>query len=103
MEVLIADDGLTIRKLLKTYLTNWGYDVVSVSDGNEAWKELQNPDAPRLVILDWLMPGMDGVDVCRKERQLQQGNLFYIITFTSLENKKELVTALGRRSGESLL
>jgi DNA-binding response OmpR family regulator len=94
MEVLIADDGLTIRRLLETYLTKWGYQVVSVSDGNEAWKELQNPDAPRLVILDWLMPGMDGVDVCRKVRQLAHGNLFYIIIFTSLEDKKDLVTAL---------
>jgi DNA-binding response OmpR family regulator len=94
MEVLIADDGLTIRRLLETYLTSWGYDVVSVPDGNDAWKELQNPDAPRLVILDWLMPGMDGVDVCRKVRQLAHGNLFYIIIFTSLEDKKDLVTAL---------
>ena len=78
MEVLIADGGLTIRKLLEAYLTEWGYDVVSVSDGNQAWKELKNPDAPRLVILDWLMPGMDGVEVCRNVRQLKHGNLLYL-------------------------
>ncbi|MCK5784520.1 MAG: response regulator transcription factor [Desulfobacterales bacterium] len=94
MRILIADDGLTIRRLLETYLTHWGYDVVPVSDGNEAWEVLKNPDAPRLVILDWLMPGMDGVDVCRKARQLKHGKLFYIIIFTSLEDKKDLVTAL---------
>ncbi len=94
MKVLIADDGLTIRRLLETYLTNWGYEVVSVSDGNKAWEVLKNPDAPRLVILDWLMPGMDGVDVCRKVRALEHGKLFYIIIFTSLEGKKDLVTAL---------
>lgn len=103
MEVLIADDGLTIRRLLETYLTNWGYDVVSVSDGNEAWKELQNPDAPRLVILDWLMPGMDGVDVCRKARELPHGNLFYIIIFTSLEDKKDLVTALDAGADDFII
>jgi len=94
MKILIADDGLTIRRLLETYLKNWGYDVVSVSDGNEAWEALQRRDAPRLVILDWLMPGMDGIEVCRKARQLEHGNLFYIIIFTSLEEKKDLVTAL---------
>jgi len=94
MEVLIADDGLTIRRLLETLLTNWGYDVVSVSDGNAAWEELKNPDAPRLVILDWLMPGMDVVEICRNIRQLEHGKLLYIIIFTSLEDKKDLVTAL---------
>ncbi|MDA3894952.1 MAG: response regulator transcription factor [Desulfobacteraceae bacterium] len=103
MEVLIADDGLTIRRLLETYLTKWGYDVVSVSDGNAAWKELQNPDAPRLVILDWLMPGMDGVDVCRKVRQLEHGNLLYIIIFTSLEDKKDIVTALDAGADDFII
>ncbi len=103
MRVLIADDGLTIRKLLETYLTHWGYDVVPVSDGRQAWEVLKNPDAPRLVILDWLMPGMDGVDVCRKVRQLKYGNLFYIIVFTSLEDKKDLVTALDAGADDFII
>jgi phosphoserine phosphatase RsbU/P len=103
MEVLIADDGLTIRKLLETHLTNWGYDVVSVSDGNEAWEELKNPDAPRLVILDWLMPGMDGVEVCRNVRKLDHGKLLYIIIFTSLEDKKDLVTALDAGADDFII
>ena len=103
MEVLIADDGLTIRRLLETYLTKWGYDVVSVPDGNAAWEELKNPDAPRLVILDWLMPGMDGVEVCRKVRRLKHGNLFYIIIFTSLEDKKDLVTALDAGADDFII
>jgi sigma-B regulation protein RsbU (phosphoserine phosphatase) len=103
MRVLIADDGLTIRRLLETYLTNWGYDVVSVSDGTEAWEALKNPDAPRLVILDWLMPGMDGVDVCRKARALPHGKLFYIIIFTSLEDKKDLVIALDAGADDFII
>ena len=103
MRVLIADDGLTIRRLLETYLTNWGYDVVSVSDGKEAWAELQNPDAPRLVILDWLMPGLDGVEVCRKVRQLEHGKLLYIIIFSSLEDKKDLVTALDAGADDFII
>ncbi len=103
MRVLIADDGLTIRRLLETYLTNWGYDVVPVSDGKEAWEVLKNLDAPRLVILDWLMPKMDGVDVCRKVRELAHGNLFYIIIFTSLEDKKDLVTALDAGADDFII
>lgn len=103
MEVLIADDGLTIRRLLETYLKKWGYDVVSVSDGNQAWEELKNPDAPRLVILDWLMPGLDGVEVCRKARQLPHGKLFYIIIFTSLEDKKNLVAALDAGADDFII
>ncbi len=103
MRVLIADDGLTIRRLLETYLKNWGYEVVTASDGNEAWELLKTPDAPRLVILDWLMPGMDGVDVCRKVRDLPHGNLFYIIIFTSLEDKKDLVTALDAGADDFII
>ena len=94
MKVLIADDGLTIRKLLEAYLSKWGYEIVSASDGNEAWRLLQQPDAPGLVILDWLMPGMSGVEICRKVRQLKHGKLFHIIILTSLESKGNLITAL---------
>lgn len=94
MRVLVADDGRTIRKLLETYLVSWGYEVTMASDGREAWGILQRPDSPRLVILDWLMPGYDGVELCRKVRGLKHGNLLYIIIFTSLENKEDLVTAL---------
>jgi len=94
MKVLIADDGLTIRRLLETYLTQWGYEVVTAADGNQAWELLKQPDTPRLVILDWLMPGMDGIDVCRRVRQLEHGKLLHIIMFTSLEAKENIITAL---------
>lgn len=103
MRVLIADDGLTIRRLLETYLTQWGYDVVPVSNGTEAWEALQDPAAPRLVILDWLMPGFDGVEVCRMARMLEHGKLFYIIIFTSLEDKKDLVTALDAGADDFII
>ncbi len=94
MKILIADDGLTIRRLLETYLTQWGYDVVIASDGNKAWELLKQPDTPRLVILDWLMPGMDGIEVCRRVRKLEHGKLLHIIIFTSLDSQKNIITAL---------
>lgn len=95
MKILIADDGLTIRRLLESYLTQWGYDVVSVSDGDQAWELLKLPDTPRLVILDWLMPGLDGIEVCRKVRRLEHGKLLHIIFFTSLSAKGNSIIALN--------
>ena len=91
MKVLIADDDLAIRRLLETYLTKWGYEVVSAPDGNEAWKLLQAPDAPNLLILDWEMPRMDGVELCRRIRQLEKGKLIHIILLTSRGEKEDLV------------
>lgn len=103
MRVLVADDGLTIRKLLETYLVRWGYDVIMASDGQEAWEILQRQDSPRLAILDWLMPGYDGVELCRKVRELKHGDLLYIIIFTSLENKADLVTALDAGADDFII
>lgn len=91
MKILIADDDPAIRRLLETYLTKWGYEVVSAPDGNEAWKQLQAPDAPNLVILDWEMPGMDGVEICRRIRQLNKGKLIHIILLTARGAKEDLV------------
>jgi len=94
MKILIADDSLTIRKLLESYLTDWGYEITSAANGSEAWNLLQQPDAPLLVILDWLMPGIDGIEVCRRVRQLENGKLFHIIILTSLDAKGNLIAAL---------
>ena len=97
MEVLIAEDDLTSRMVLEATLRQWGYDVVSVCDGNEAWKALRAEDAPRLAILDWVMPGMDGDEVCRKARTVALPNPTYIILLTSLGSREDIVA--GLRSG----
>ena len=60
MRILIAEDDLTARTILIGLLKKWGYELIVVVDGPTAWKVLQQPDAPLLVILDWMMPGMDG-------------------------------------------
>ena len=65
MKVLIAEDNPIWRQMLKQNVSNWGYEPVVAEDGKEAWKILQRPDAPRLAVLDWQMPHMDGIDVCR--------------------------------------
>ncbi len=92
MKVLIADDDAATLRLLGNYLKSWGYDVVSVSGGVEAWEILQQPDAPRLVILDWMMPDLNGIDICRRVRQMEGGNLIHIIILTAREAKEDVIT-----------
>ena len=72
MRILVAEDNLVFQWGLRSMLTQWGYDVVVVSDGEEAWQQLQDDEGPRLAILDWLMPGMDGIEVCRRVRASNQ-------------------------------
>ena len=94
MRVLIAEDDVTSRLLLKRVLENWGYEVAVTKNGAEALQALQAEDAPRLAILDWMMPGMDGVDVCRRVRARETLQPPYIILLTALEGKKGVVTGL---------
>jgi diguanylate cyclase (GGDEF)-like protein len=94
MRILIAEDDVTSRLLLKRVLENWGYEVIVTKDGAEAWEALQAADAPRLAILDWMMPGMDGVDVCRRVRTRDTLQPPYIILLTALGDKESVVTGL---------
>ena len=94
MRILIAEDDITSRALLKYMLTKWGYEVFVTKDGNEAWEALHAEDAPRFAILDWMMPGLDGVEVCRKVRQLDVSNPTYIILLTSRTSKKDIIAGL---------
>ena len=69
MKILIADDEPVSRRMLQVLLTKWGYEVVSVADGKAASEQLRAPEAPRIALLDWMMPGQNGVDVCREMRR----------------------------------
>ena len=92
MRVLIAEDDSTSRRVLEAVLKKWGYEVLSVADGEAAWEALRRDDAPRLAILDWMMPGMDGVEVCRKVRRLGTPAPTYIILLTALDGRENLVS-----------
>ena len=94
MRILIAEDDVTSRLLLTRVLANWGYDVTATRDGAEAWEALQAQDAPRLMILDWMMPGMDGVEVCRRVRARETLQPPYIILLTALGDKDRVVAGL---------
>jgi diguanylate cyclase (GGDEF)-like protein len=92
--VLVAEDDRVFRKLLETWLERWGYKVKVVEDGAAAWRELQYEHHPRLLLLDWMMPGIDGVEICRRIRALQHELYSYILVVTSKQDKQDAITAL---------
>ena len=94
VQVLIADDDLTSRSLLRQVLARWGYDVVVAADGAEAWERLRRDGAPRLAILDWMMPGLDGVEICRRVRLLDTSSPPYLILLTARGGKGDIVAGL---------
>lgn len=94
MRVLIAEDDPISRRLLEATLSRWGYQVIACPDGTTAWQALQQPDAPSLAILDWMMPGMDGVLVCQEIRKRAREPYTYLILLTAKHEKSDIITGL---------
>jgi DNA-binding response OmpR family regulator len=94
MRILIAEDDSVSRRLLHAALAKWGYEIMVACDGNEAWKALHQPDPPSLLILDWLMPGMDGLEICRQARALPTVRSAYIILLTGRTTKEDIIQGL---------
>jgi len=94
MKILIAEDDLTSRRILEAILAKWNYEVITTGDGLEAWQALQTENAPPIAIIDWMMPGMDGVDFCRKLRQAQTLTPTYVILLTSKRQQGDVVAGL---------
>jgi len=94
MRILIADDNPFYLCALGGTLKEWGYEVVTARDGKVAWEVLQEENAPKLAILDWMMPNLDGLEVCRRVRTLQRPEPTYVIILTSKDSKGNIVTAL---------
>ena len=93
MKILIAEDDPVSRCFLEVTLVKWGYEVIVACDGNQAWQALQS-DPPSIAILDWMMPGIDGAEVCRRIRAAQSPTPLYIIMLTAKTDKKDLVEGL---------
>lgn len=94
MKVLIAEDEFTSRAMLQAALSKMGYVCIAAEDGREAWDLLQHPDAPQLVILDWMMPEINGLDLCRKLRGQERDAPLYIIILTSKAERGDIVRGL---------
>ncbi len=95
MRILIADDSNVSRHLLESIVRKWGYEVVTTADGSQAWEELQKPDAPRLAVLDWMMPGMTGPEVCRLVREKGSDPYTYILLLTSRTQKEDVIEGMN--------
>lgn len=102
VKVLIADDDMISRRLLEATLTRWGYEAIVTHDGVEAWNVRQGATAPSLAILDWMMPGMDGVEVCRKVRQREQEPYIYLLLLTTKGRKEHLIEGLDAGADDYL-
>jgi diguanylate cyclase (GGDEF)-like protein len=94
MRILIAEDDLTSRSILAAILKKWGYEPVVTRDGGAAWDALQRPDAPKLVLLDWNMPELDGPDVCRRLRERESSDPPYVILLTGRGETADIVIGL---------
>ncbi|MGD9973266.1 MAG: response regulator [Desulfatirhabdiaceae bacterium] len=94
MKVLIAEDDLTSRTILKAILAKWGYDVEVTADGKSALSTMLKPDAPQLAVLDWMMPEMDGPAVCQELRKQQRQEPVYLILLTSKDDQQDIVHGL---------
>jgi len=103
MKILIADDDPISKRLLEATLSGWGYDVLVTSDGSEAWEAMQQPEAPGLVISDWMMPHMDGLELCRKIRQMEKTGYIYFIILTAKGRKKDIIEGLEAGADDFLI
>lgn len=95
--VLIADDDPVSRKVLQAKLSRWGYVVETAVDGDEAWTKLAADDAPQLAVLDWMMPGMDGIEVTKRLRRFRDEPYTYVILLTGRTESADIV--MGMEAG----
>ncbi|NLA76016.1 MAG: diguanylate cyclase [Deltaproteobacteria bacterium] len=103
MKVLIAEDDLTSRTILGAILDKWGYEVVCAVDGQQALDILSKPDAPKLALLDWNMPLLSGIEVCRKLRNDLADESTYVIILTSRSEKRNIVEGLNTGANDYII
>ncbi|MGA2716695.1 MAG: EAL domain-containing protein [Bryobacteraceae bacterium] len=94
MRILIAEDDLTCQRILSCLVVKWGHEAIVASNGDEAWAHLQASDGPRLALLDWVMPGLNGLEVCRHIRTRTTNSYTYVIIVTAKSEPQDAITAL---------
>jgi len=94
IKVLAAEDNPVFQTMISNLLIKWGYQPVVARDGDEAWQALQEPGGPQLAILDWMMPGMSGLEICRRVRAAGQEPYIYILLLTARTNSQDLVEGM---------
>jgi DNA-binding response OmpR family regulator len=99
--ILVAEDDPVSRELICARLDKWGYEVIVTKDGTEAMMVLRKKDAPTLAILDWMMPGLDGLEICRRSREVDR--LLYIILLTARGSKEHMLEGLRAGADDYLV
>jgi diguanylate cyclase (GGDEF)-like protein len=95
MKILLAEDSRVYQHLISSHLRQWGFEVELAQSGTEAWEILRRPDTPTLALLDWVLPGMDGIELCRSIRKREADDRYiYTVLLTGKNEKKDLVRAL---------
>jgi diguanylate cyclase (GGDEF)-like protein len=104
MQVLLVDDSAVYRKLIGDHLRSWGFGVMLAETGAEAWRVLEQPQTPRLVLLDWVLPDIEGIELCRSIRAAGlSGQYIYIILLTSKEGRQNMLDALQAGADDYLM
>src|SRR5580700_6856041 len=104
MQALVVDDSAVYRKLIGDHLRGWGFGVTLAPTGSEAWQILEQPDAPKLVLLDWVLPDLDGIELCQRIRQVgSSGPYVYVILLTSNEGHQKMLEAMQAGADDYLV
>ncbi len=104
MRILLAEDSAVYRRLISDHLNDWGFDLVVAKDGEEAWRCLQAPDAPRLVLLDWVLPQVEGIELCRRIRQAGPGTHYsYVVLLTGKDGENALLEGMQAGADDYLV
>lgn len=103
MRVLLADDSAVSRAAIARMLASWGYEAVSCATGDEAWRILQGPDAPQLAVLDWVMPGLDGAEVCQRVRASRSERYVFVYLLTARDSQDDLLAGLEAGADDYLV
>jgi two-component system cell cycle response regulator len=104
MQVLVVDDSAVFRKLIGDHLRSWGFGVSLAETGSEAWRILEQPEAPKLVLLDWILPDLDGIEICQRIRRAGSSRPYvYVILLTSNEGRQNMLDAMQAGADDYLV
>ena len=104
MQALVVDDSAVYRKLIGDHLRSWGFDVALAETGSKAWRILEQPDSPKLVLLDWVLPDLDGIELCQRIRQAGSSRPYvYVILLTSKEGHQNMLDAMQAGADDYLM
>ena len=102
--IVLVEDSPVYQRLISGHLREWGFDVIALTDGLQAWALLQQPHSPRLALMDWVMPKLDGTAVCRELRERPAGESYvYTILLTAKDSRGDLLKAMEAGADDYLV